>query len=138
MKTRLKIYKKAISILHKFLTLTWNISRTIWRIEVGDGSFFCILHALSCELNFIFDRRFPLLSENHSIDFLPVSENVNYLENGLVPTKFDMICLVSFEIIQISSFWESQLISRNVAACSLLSLSKVTSKYDHVSNVHLR
>ena len=49
----------ATSILHKFLTL-WNISRTIWRIEVGDGSFFCIFHALSCELNFIFDRRFPL------------------------------------------------------------------------------
>ena len=31
-----------------------------WRIEVGDGSFFCIFHALSCELNFIFDRRFAL------------------------------------------------------------------------------
>ena len=47
-----------------------------------------------------------------------------------------MICLASFEIIQISSFWESQLISRNIAACSLLSLSKVTSKYDHVSKIH--
>ena len=32
--------------------LKWNISRTIWRIEVCDGSFFCIFHALSCELNF--------------------------------------------------------------------------------------
>ena len=30
----------AMSILPKFLTLKWNISRTIWRIEVGDGSFF--------------------------------------------------------------------------------------------------
>ena len=29
-------------------------------IEVGDGSFFCIFHALSFELNFSFDRRFPL------------------------------------------------------------------------------
>ena len=47
-----------------------------------------------------------------------------------------MICLVSFEIIQISSFWESQLISRKFAVCSLQSLSKVTSKYDHVSKVH--
>ena len=47
-----------------------------------------------------------------------------------------MIRLVSFEIIQISSFWESQLISSNFAASSLLSLSKVTSKYDHVSKVH--
>ena len=41
----------ATSILLKFLTLKWNISRTIWHIEVGDGSFFCILHALSFELN---------------------------------------------------------------------------------------
>ena len=51
----------AMSILLKFLTLKWNISRTIWCIEVGDGSFFfCIFHALSFELNFFFDQRFPL------------------------------------------------------------------------------
>ena len=37
---RLKTYKMALSILPKFLTLKWNISRTIWRNEVGDGSFF--------------------------------------------------------------------------------------------------
>ena len=30
-------------------------------IEVGDSSFFCIFHALSFELNFVFDRRFPLM-----------------------------------------------------------------------------
>ena len=51
----------ATSILLKFLTLKWNISRTICHIEVGDGSLFCIFHALSFELNFIFDRRFPLM-----------------------------------------------------------------------------
>ena len=28
--------------------------------EVGDGSFSCIFHALSFELNFFFDWRFPL------------------------------------------------------------------------------
>ena len=49
---RLKTYKMAISILPKFLTLKWNISRTIWRIEVGNGSSFCIFHAFSYELNF--------------------------------------------------------------------------------------
>ena len=49
---RLKTYKMAISILPKFLTLKWNISRTIWRIEVGDGSFFCIFYALSFALFF--------------------------------------------------------------------------------------
>ena len=37
-----------------------NISRTIGRIEVGDGSFFCIFHAPSFELNSFSDRRFPL------------------------------------------------------------------------------
>ena len=42
----------AMSILPKFLTLKWNISRTIWPIEVGDDSFFCIFHALSFVLNF--------------------------------------------------------------------------------------
>ena len=35
-------------------------SECFWRIEVSDGSFFCILHALSFELNFFFNRRFPL------------------------------------------------------------------------------
>ena len=39
-----------------------NISRTILRIEVGDGSNFCIFHALSFELNSLFDQRFPLMS----------------------------------------------------------------------------
>ena len=32
-----------------------------WRIEVGDGSLFCIFHALSFELYFFSDRRFPLI-----------------------------------------------------------------------------
>ena len=41
----------AMSILLKFLTLEWNISGTIGRIEVGDGSSFCIFQALSFELN---------------------------------------------------------------------------------------
>ena len=49
------------SILFKFLTLKWNILRTIWHIEVGDGSSFCIFHALSFKLNFFFDWRFPLI-----------------------------------------------------------------------------
>ena len=47
---RLKTYKMAMSILPNFVTLKWNISRTIWRIDVGDGSFFCICHALAFEL----------------------------------------------------------------------------------------
>ena len=37
---RLKAYKMAMSILPKFLTLKWNVPRTLWRIEVGDGFFF--------------------------------------------------------------------------------------------------
>ena len=53
-----KIYKMATSILFKFLTLKWDIWRTIWRIEVSDGSFFYIFHALSFELNF-FRTEFP-------------------------------------------------------------------------------
>ena len=68
LKMKLKIYKMAISILPKFLTLKWNISRTIWRIEVGNGSFFSIFHALSFELNFFFDRRCPLIG----FRFLPL------------------------------------------------------------------
>ena len=53
-KKRLKTYKMAMSILLRFLTLKWDISRTIWRIEVSDGSlfFFCIFHTLSFELDF--------------------------------------------------------------------------------------
>ena len=45
-------HKMAMPILPKFLTMNWNISRTISRIEVGDGSCFSIFHALSFERNF--------------------------------------------------------------------------------------
>ena len=62
LKMRLKTYKMPMSILLKFLTLRWDISRTIWRIEVSDGSFFCVFHALSCEFNLFLDRSFPLMS----------------------------------------------------------------------------
>ena len=57
---RLETYKMATSILLKFQTLKSDISRTIWRIEVGDGSLFCIFHALSFEGNLFFDRTCPL------------------------------------------------------------------------------
>ena len=49
---KLKIYKMAPSILLKFLTLKWDISRTIWRIKDSDGSFFAYCHTRSFELNF--------------------------------------------------------------------------------------
>ena len=48
----------ATSILFKFLTLKWDMSRTTWHIEVGDGSLFCIFHALSFKLN-LFRLAFP-------------------------------------------------------------------------------
>ena len=51
--------KMARSILLKVLTLKWDISRTIWRIEVSDDSFFGIFHALSFEVN-LFRPEFPL------------------------------------------------------------------------------
>ena len=57
---RLETYKMATSILLKFQTLKCDISRTIWRIEVSDGSLFCIFHALSFEHNLFFDRTCPL------------------------------------------------------------------------------
>ena len=55
-KNEVETYKMAMSILPKFLTLKWNISRTIWHIEVVDASFFFISHALSFELNFEVDQ----------------------------------------------------------------------------------
>ena len=48
-----------------------------------------------------------------------------------------MNSLVSFEVIQISGFLESLLISRKFALCSLHSFSAVTLKCVHVSIVHL-
>ena len=57
---RLKTFKMATSILLKFQTLEWDISRTIWRIEVSEGSFFCIFLALSFELNLFFEWSCPL------------------------------------------------------------------------------
>ena len=92
MKMRLKTYKMATSILLKFLTLEWDISRAIWRIEVSDGSFFFIFHALSSELNLFLDRSFPLKNINgwlmsrskrvkvHSFRGATVSDMEDYLK----------------------------------------------------------
>ena len=57
---RLETYKMATSILLKFQTLKCDVSRTIWRIEVSDGSLFCIFHTLSFERKLFFDRTCPL------------------------------------------------------------------------------
>ena len=68
-----------------------------------------------------------LISENDFITFFLVSKNINYFKNvldsiykSLVPanisTKIEMNILVRFEVIQISSFSESQLISRKFTA----------------------
>ena len=54
----------ATSILLTFLTLEWDISRAIWRIDVIDGSFFGIFHALPFKLKLFFDRSFPLRRDN--------------------------------------------------------------------------
>ena len=48
------------SILLKFLTFKWNISRTIRRIEGGDGSFFFLFFTLFHLSLTFFDWRFPL------------------------------------------------------------------------------
>ena len=58
-KMGLETYKMATSMLLKFLTLGWDISRIIWRIEVSDGSFFAFF-TLSFEFKLFFDQSFPL------------------------------------------------------------------------------
>ena len=61
-------YKMTISILPKFLTLKWNILRTIWRIDFGNGSIFLRFYALSFELNFFFRPEVPF--ENINIIYI--------------------------------------------------------------------
>ena len=64
-KNETETYKMATSILLKFVTLKWNISRTIWCIEVSDSSFvfFFIFRALAFELNLFFRPEFPFNSK---------------------------------------------------------------------------
>ena len=50
----------AISILLKFLTLKWDISRTIWRIEVSDGSLFLHFSRYFISAKPFFDQSLPL------------------------------------------------------------------------------
>ena len=74
----------AVSILPKFLTLKWNISRTTWRIEMDDGSFFSILHAPSFEVNF-FRLGFPFkhLSVSNSTQKMSILNNVSNLKPSI-------------------------------------------------------
>ena len=91
----------AMPILPKFLTLNWNISRTIWRIEVGDSSFFSIFHALSFEGNLlIFDRSCPLTiltgsENNHKIKYLKLCSG--QLAVGMHPLdcKYTILSIIS-------------------------------------------
>ena len=68
-----------------------------------------------------------LISENDSMNFSLVSKNMNYLKNVLdsiykslapanIPTKIEMYILVKFEVIQMLSLSERQLISRKFTA----------------------
>ena len=68
-----------------------------------------------------------LISENDFMNFFLVSKNMNYLKNALdsiykslapanIPTKIEMNMSVRFEVIQISSLSERQLISRKFTA----------------------
>ena len=61
-----KIYKIEMSILLKFLTLKWDISRTIWRIEVSDGSFFFSFLTLFHLSVIFFQPEFPFDTTNIS------------------------------------------------------------------------
>ena len=67
------------------------------------------------------------ISENDFINFFVVSKSMNYLKNVFdsiyksiaaanIPTKIEMNILVRFEVTQISSFSEYQLISRKFTA----------------------
>ena len=67
------------------------------------------------------------ISENDFINFSVVSKSMNYLKNVLdsiykslapanIPTKIEMNILVKFEVIQISSLSERQLISKRFTA----------------------
>ena len=53
------MYKMVTSILLKILSLNWDISTTIWPIEVTDGSFFNFSRFFNWAEHF-FDRNFPL------------------------------------------------------------------------------
>ena len=72
----------AMPILLKFQTLKCDISRTIWRIEVSDGSLFCIFHALSFERNVFFDWPCPLSLV--SIKPLPTTTNFELKQSDSV------------------------------------------------------
>ena len=75
------------------------------------------------------------ISENDFINFFVVSKSMNYLKNvldsiykSLAPAnilrKIEMNILVKFEVIQISSFSECQLISRKFTAEVYKALAK--------------
>ena len=55
-----KIFKMATSILLKSLILKWDISRSIWRIEANDSSFFFSFFTLFHSSLTFFDRSFLL------------------------------------------------------------------------------
>ena len=55
-----KNLKMATYILLEFLALISDVSRTIWHIEVSDGSFICIFHALPFQLNLFLEQTLPL------------------------------------------------------------------------------
>ena len=71
----------ATSILLKFLTLKWNISRTIGRIEVGDGSFFAFFTLFHLSLTFFrpevpFNavKTFPQISQTGPVEKINFSK----------------------------------------------------------------
>ena len=105
---RLKTYKMAISILPKFLTMKWNISRIIWRIEVGDRSFFFSIFTLFHLSLTFFRPEFPFKASYVKLicielsQLYPILSNLLFLTEKTVKFCFDVCHLlpVCFLIIQ--------------------------------------
>ena len=98
---RLKTHKMAMPIFPKFLTLNWNISRTISRIEVGDGSIVSIFHALSFDRNFFFRPEVPFKPGLHIVIMI-VSTRPKYAPNS-VPNNFDKCVHFDYNIASFNS-----------------------------------
>ena len=93
---RLKTYKMAMSILPKFLNLKWNILRTIWHIEVGDGSFFFAFFTLF-HLSLTFFRPevpFNFMSPQHCV-YLTLTLLVPRIEHHLSSFKCGFLNMFS-------------------------------------------
>ena len=96
----------AVSLWGGNMTLNCDISRTSWHMEVSDGSFFWIFHALSFEPNLYLARNSPLKEYN---EYRQIVDEIDHMSDLHLDSSFYKRSMELDKYVKIEEWFDSSL-----------------------------